>query len=539
MQCGRKAQRACFGVRIEYRRSCLHFNSWGVMCLVMEIAKLQLTDFMPHVSATLELPPKGLVLVSGSNGVGKSSATVEAASWGLFGKSVRSPAPDTVIRVGAAKASVRVVTRSGFWLERSRTSKGAAVTFDGATGNPTTSKAQASLEAKLGTNPDTWRRGHVVTSGDVASFSLATDAARKSILEDACGLRAFDLAHSAARTDRQTYEKALAIAQHTHEAAANTQRQLEAVLGSLQDAMPPQPHTSLNDALGEQAKASSELGRLQREVQSYHSAVAVAEQRVADLAGTHCRVCKQPLPHRDEYEHHVGELLAARDEYEAALARTSDLVRAAREAMERAMDDVAKARAFEHSRAAWEQNQRAVQKARDELARNNEALAAARERVTHTQREFDLVSAAERVLSPKGFRSFALSSAVAAIEELSNHYLSWLHPDIRVALPSQVSRGADVVGLRVEGVAGSSYGSASDGQRRRVDLALALAVAAVAAQGSPGTLFLDECFDHLDASGVGAAVRLLHHLAADRPVVLITHNTELADHVPVDQRISF
>jgi DNA repair exonuclease SbcCD ATPase subunit len=68
------------------------------------------------------------------------------------------------------------------------------------------------------------------------------------------------------------------------------------------------------------------------------------------------------------------------------------------------------------------------------------------------------------------------------------------------------------------------------GERRRVDLALLLAlgeVARAAAGVGRATLFFDEALDNLDALGVQGAVDAIAELAATHAVVVISHNPAL------------
>jgi exonuclease SbcC len=58
----------------------------------MRVNKLVLNRFMTHEKTDLNLPPSGLVVVTGPNGGGKSSL-VEAIAWGLFGETLRGTDP--------------------------------------------------------------------------------------------------------------------------------------------------------------------------------------------------------------------------------------------------------------------------------------------------------------------------------------------------------------------------------------------------------------------------------------------------------------
>jgi DNA repair exonuclease SbcCD ATPase subunit len=54
--------------------------------------KLVLKNFMSHDSSEVELPPSGIILVTGDNGAGKS-AIAEAIAYGHWGKMLRNDIP--------------------------------------------------------------------------------------------------------------------------------------------------------------------------------------------------------------------------------------------------------------------------------------------------------------------------------------------------------------------------------------------------------------------------------------------------------------
>lgn len=201
----------------------------------MDIRRIALTRFTCHAARTITLPPRGLVLVTGANGAGKTSI-VEAVAVGLFGESVRGadhwpeyPAPpDGAIRTGKAPPVPTVVTVEARLSEApprtlscTRTTnvyprgpEGASTvrhslawheSSDGAppTQPPVWENATKAAEAlRERTGPfDRWARTHVFLARDGARFAGATDAERKRILETVLGLGVFDAALKACRTE--------------------------------------------------------------------------------------------------------------------------------------------------------------------------------------------------------------------------------------------------------------------------------------------------------------------------------------------------
>ena len=93
--------------------------------------------------------------------------------------------------------------------------------------------------------------------------------------------------------------------------------------------------------------------------------------------------------------------------------------------------------------------------------------------------------------------------------------------------------------MLVDGVGeGYGYYACSDGEQRRIDLALLFSLSALAGDWS-GTLFVDECFDSLHETGVRAAIEALNTIAQERCVVLTTHRVDIARLVTPDAHWHF
>jgi DNA repair exonuclease SbcCD ATPase subunit len=119
--------------------------------------------------------------------------------------------------------------------------------------------------------------------------------------------------------------------------------------------------------------------------------------------------------------------------------------------------------------------------------------------------------------------------------------MAGLRATLRPYVEKKSGSVVDAISLDIEGAgAGYGYRAASGGERRRVDVALLLALSEVgqAAQGQSGsTLFLDEVFDALDEGGVAALTDALADLAQDRCVFIISHNMDIIAGVRAAMRI--
>ena len=134
-------------------------------------------------------------------------------------------------------------------------------------------------------------------------------------------------------------------------------------------------------------------------------------------------------------------------------------------------------------------------------------------------------------------RAQVLGKALGGIEAVANRWLAEIAGpgfslELRPYTEKKTGGVNDKISLEVHGAGGGyGYRASSGGERRRIDVALLLALAEVASAAlgdETGTLWFDEVFDTLDADGVEAVGRTLEELAAERVVVVISHSQTLA-----------
>jgi DNA repair exonuclease SbcCD ATPase subunit len=87
------------------------------------------------------------------------------------------------------------------------------------------------------------------------------------------------------------------------------------------------------------------------------------------------------------------------------------------------------------------------------------------------------------------------------------------------------------------------YHGNSDGERRRIDIAVGWALADLAATRAKKSIRfrgLDEPFEHLDETGEDLVIKLLHKVLPQYETILcVTHSTHLRDQFPEEIMVTF
>ena len=174
-------------------------------------------NFLSFPSFEVTCGDRGVVLVTGLNGAGKSTITAEALCWCLFGellrnRSLRRPTSDDVIldpdRTGKGKGclvGVELVDEDGNALrvERGRKHKVLKnlVRYTVGEGEPQIGPPKTLdplILQTLGTDWETFLTTSIFGQGQVARFSSGTDATRKAILDELLGTARFAQARQVA-----------------------------------------------------------------------------------------------------------------------------------------------------------------------------------------------------------------------------------------------------------------------------------------------------------------------------------------------------
>jgi DNA repair exonuclease SbcCD ATPase subunit len=548
----------------------------------MHVKAIEAAGIFKHAGSRVELPPEGIVVVTGENGAGKSGLFVEAVPLAIWGRTLRGEGHRGFDPWGS-EGSIMVEFDGGLRVERTRrkgkTDLRWSVNGDGERFE-TATKAQEALEAVVGSFA-LWANGASFSSADASAFMLAPDAERKRLLEEIIGGSVnFDAALRACRADLDAADLEVSRARREVEQIDAGIVRLDAEIARAREglarfnaeapaavALP--KGKSADELAGLARAAEADMARARdraRVIERAGGEASAMARQIGDtlrrLEGTAaCPTCGQVVgPDLLEALRRSVSKLAAQAEAErkateaerqAIAAELSELEdeRAAlvRRRDERAAVELA-ARARADERARWAD-------ARDRMAATLATVEAEREKVGSGRDDWLeraskaeigqlTLRAVEAVLGVRGVRSAVLGRALGGVESIANGWLDrlgieGLHLRLRPYTEKKTGGTSESISAEVLGAGGGSYYGASSGERRRIDVALVLALAEVAgaARGRrPGTMFFDEVFDAVSAAGLPAVVRVVREFARGRCVVVVTHKADLARDIPAAAR---
>jgi len=497
---------------------------------------------MSYESLDLELPTRGVILVTGVNGAGKSSLQ-EAVSVAYWGKTLRkTPAWKQGVEGSACVTSTeatatRKCTKGGTASLAFQIGK---QTFDKRKYN-TMTKAQAALDAVI--MPwDLWRRTHVFSPTMAAHFTTAKDSDRKRLIESFLGLEMFDRGLVLCRKDLKDARDALADAEQRisvldgkasvcvtqREDAERAVKLAEQILSKDEEQFEDVPteesiaamnaelaelREALTDSQGDLQEVANRFREIERTITDAETRLKIANERIGELANAVCPTCGQEIP-KEKRESAEETLLGLRanvekirktadsergilqstrtdlnEEIDLLRERATTLSGELRVAKERRA--VASSEAARERRETAENNLKASKDRLDRLdklqgkIRSEKKLAMDAQKDAKSRVEF--LEVVERVLGLRGVRVQVLAKALDGINDLASYWLAQItnNPDARLQLkPYSETKTAgvtDALSLEVSGFGGGyGYLAASSGERRRIDVPITMSLATVA-----------------------------------------------------------
>lgn len=515
----------------------------------MNVTQIVLNNFMRHRNTDLRVPERGIVLVTGENGAGKSSM-VEGVAMAFWGKTLRGTAPWLDGEGGLATVAADVAVSNRVRLKGGKTALSWHAPDVEAVQYENTTKAQEALSKVVG-DFDLWRCTHVFSSSDLASLLRASDGELKRLLENLLGFDRFEPALKDCRADlgkakaHQTQaESKLEVLAERRRAAVRTLADTTEALGRL-GVLPDFAATSAKAAelANDVEDCDRDLDEVQAKIAGRNRAAGraageaeAAERRhYAFKARTSCDMCGQDLSVERMAELARAAVQARRVAEDAGRQAAADIERfnveltALRETRDLHAKALQRAQATLRDRARLQdEHDRAAQaqaRAQAFLETVDQDLDRAQKDVDKWRQETAVLEAVEGVLGLRGVRAHILGRAVSGLRDAGNAWLARLAgPGVTLSVDQEDDR----LNLEIKGFGGGlGYRASSGGERRRLDIATLLALAdvarAVRGGGGWGTLFFDEVFDALDEDGIAAVKDVLTELAQERAVVVISH----------------
>ncbi len=398
----------------------------------------------------------------------------------------------------------------------------------------------------------------MLSSVDSAAFSLARDADRKRLLEEFLGLGMFDVALDACRKDKR---EAQAKAQKAEAARSEVNLQLSFAQSQLArakgewEALPDGAHdlaalkaegqdlaARVQKKTAEVQAARKEREELSRQQAAINATIAAEKARISKLGKDTCVTCGQNVVdmrcHLErELERLQREATTKVASIEAQLSAIEDKIDVKEAALLLLQEDLNTLRE-KYKVAEYAAKQRAglaqkVLDAQNSVAEWEAKAAGMKDTSAEAAQELAHLEAVEQVLGLRGVRAQVLEHSLAALEQQANAWLSRMpteHGALSVSLAGTTTQksGSVVEAISLK-VRGRPYASCSGGERRRVDVALLLALRelAVAAHGRDGSLLCDEVFDALDTQGQADVAAALAEMAQERMVLVVTHSPDL------------
>ena len=534
----------------------------------MIVTHIQAEGFMAYQKLDLELPERGLVVVTGRNWQGKSALS-EAIAVALWGKTLRGASP---WRTGE-RGEVFIHTADGLNVTR-RVSKGGSkkLTWHRDAGGegptwPTSAKAQEALLDEVGPF-DVWRKTSIFSAHDAALFTEATDKERKQLLESLLGIDRFDVALKACREDaktaaRKNQDLTFTLERHGAVLEEREKRRVEALTLLDQEGPEETDVGALEVRLGKvSATAEEYVDRrevLRAEIEENRDVGAderasarLLEQQIGELAEGICPTCSRSVPTSlvDRLRKRAEKEKAAADRKAKAAQKKLDALRKRLDAINVDYADASAKQSQISAQivAATQEERRAkaaakvIAEVQSEIFKAAKVVEVAQEELAESDREVAELRACEQVLGLRGVRAQILGGSLSGLEAIANANLSRIAHEEGAAIalkPYAELKGggtADSITLEVKGWGGGEHGykAVSGGARRLINLSLLLGLAEIAdaARGrEPGDLILDEVLDTLDEERLAAVAEIVKEIARERKVIVITHNQALVEHL--------
>lgn len=528
------------------------------------IKEIQVCGFGPFTDKVWALPDKGFVLVTGPNGSGKSTMVEAVATCGwddtLRGKDMwDETAQKKMVQISLSTEGKdwtinRTPKKVFWWLDGEDQGKAEKLVGERYL---TKTKAQPELERALGTF-EHWYSTCVFSEKDM--FTEMGDADRKRYIERLCDFQKLDTASKECRKDLNQLEREYSdslLKLQGHQAVIKT---LQSQLEEMKKNMPSAPLTT---PLADTVKENTLRDRKQvltdviehdrKSLREVHKALsdnktdrALARKAIESVEDDQCEACGQLISsqHRNrvhsEADKTIDKMDLAIKVQETQIEQIENNIQKAEAELDTIKESLSDVR---QAQREWAQRKNAIDQYAAQLKKLGEKIEDALDKETDMQaslnsmaKDINVLRVSDKVLSLSGIRAYILQHALTAIEEIANVWLMRLCDNIQIKLkPYKEDSTGTRETIQLEVLIKDqdhSYKGASSGQKKRVNIAIMLAMAELAEQSNKqrfNTMFFDEVFDSLDDNGVDRVIDAIKILSQKKCVVVITHNEQIKE----------
>jgi DNA repair exonuclease SbcCD ATPase subunit len=142
------------------------------------------------------------------------------------------------------------------------------------------------------------------------------------------------------------------------------------------------------------------------------------------------------------------------------------------------------------------------------------------------KKRYEILRFWEKAFSEKGLIKYIIRNILGYLNGQSNYYVSFLSQQFYMNLKDDLS--IDIF----QGAVKKDYNILSGGERRRLDLAITLALndlTATVNNSSSNIVFFDEAVENLDKEGIKGFSTLLESIAKNKKLFIITHSQYLTE----------
>ena len=498
-------------------------------------------------------------LIIGQNGAGKSTF-MDAISFGLFGKPFRKVKLDQLVNsINKKNCMVELEFENGgkeYLIKRGLRPAKFEIYVDGEMNDQMASArdSQDFLERYvLRMNEKAFRQIVVLVSGSFIPFMRLGAGDRRAIIEDLLDIQIFSLMNDIVKQRISDNSTRLTGVEHQIELLDQSIRLQEEHLKEIQDnnaEAVKEKKAELKKAKKQIEGIKNEIEELQDQVQDYtphkkkHRKLEEYKSKITSkqthIVGqiqlvnenSECPECTQEIT--EEHKTKVTEKLGGKaDELKVAISDIDTEITELADRIDKIEDILTRISEKNNSimgineyitqiETGLVESAKKPKNDQAELTKSKEDLDEARSNKYDIQDQKHHLNTVQELLKDSGIKTLIIRNYLPLINQLINKYLSALNFYINFQLDEAFnetikSRGRDAF----------QYGSFSEGEKLRIDLALLFTwreVAKLKSSVATNLLVLDEIFDSsLDSTGVEDFLGILNSLGDDTHAFVISH----------------